>query len=292
MAKAAKERPPEFRVPAKAEDQVRFGRVGIIAAVGFVIGVAWPALAGKSLAPTAPGSSEGTGGPVASAAKPAASAAPPAAKAQPAETAAPEPVNAQLVRVGAPKVTSCRNSKGQRLRECDDIDFDESAKARIATLANCEGAHGASGTLSLGFELDFRANKIKSVLQGQSTTLSDDVAKKILDCAKKEFASASISGIEHRHASYTIYYPAKFIPPGEPVEDADAGAPKDTPASGLATVSWDVALVRDAPKEGAIVARVLHGTRVAVKARRDDWYKISYDAKGSEGWVYRGAIGL
>jgi SH3-like domain-containing protein len=37
---------------------------------------------------------------------------------------------------------------------------------------------------------------------------------------------------------------------------------------------------------------VLSGTRVSVSGRNGDWYRIKYDAKGGEGWVFRTAIGM
>ena len=58
-------------------------------------------------------------------------------------------------------------------------------------------------------------------------------------------------------------------------------------------MSWDVALVRSGPsRDGKVVARVLSGTRVVVVGKNADWYQIKYDAKGSQGWVYRTAIGM
>ena len=58
-------------------------------------------------------------------------------------------------------------------------------------------------------------------------------------------------------------------------------------------MAWDVALVRSQPaKDGEVVARVLSGTRVSVSGRNGDWYRIKYDAKGGEGWVFRTAIGM
>ena len=66
-----------------------------------------------------------------------------------------------------------------------------------------------------------------------------------------------------------------------------------TPASGHATVSWDVALVRATPaRDGEVRARVLSGTRVVVTGKNGDWFRIKYDAKGNQGWVYRTAIGM
>jgi hypothetical protein len=105
--------------------------------------------------------------------------------------------------------------------------------------------------------------------------------------------------VTHAHASYTVFFPVEFLPPGPPPA-ASAPEPEDptsgesvTAASGTATVTWNVAIVRDAPnKDAGRVARLAGGTRVTVVARQNDWYKIKYDAKGSEGWVYKGALGL
>ncbi|MGC4064548.1 MAG: SH3 domain-containing protein [Polyangiaceae bacterium] len=57
-------------------------------------------------------------------------------------------------------------------------------------------------------------------------------------------------------------------------------------------MTWEVALVRKAPKDGAIVARVLGGTRLVVTGRQGDWYRVKYDAQGNEGFVFKSAIGL
>jgi len=58
-------------------------------------------------------------------------------------------------------------------------------------------------------------------------------------------------------------------------------------------VSWETALVHATPeKDGKVVARVLSGTRVAVTGRSGDWYRIKYDARGREGWVFRTAVGM
>jgi SH3-like domain-containing protein len=63
-------------------------------------------------------------------------------------------------------------------------------------------------------------------------------------------------------------------------------------ASGRATVGWQVALIRNEPRKGEVVARILSGTNVVVTGRNGDWYRVKYDGKGNEGWVYRSAIGL
>lgn len=279
----------EFRVPEPGEEKIRFARVGIVAAVAFVVGIAWPRIFGLTLVAEPPGYEKGQ--PAAAAENPTPkSEAAPAAKVAPKEE--PQTTAEQTVQLGDPLVTSCRTAEGKRLENCDKIDVDEIARDRVTALAGCEAAKGASGILSLGIEFDFSKKRVRRFLKGKSTTLSDGLTKKILACAEKEFESAQVGGIDHQHARYIVFYPVKFVPAGEPVEGEGDLASQETPASGLATVSWEVALVRDAPKEGKVLARLLNGTRVTVKARIDDWYKVKYDAKGNEGWVYRGAIGL
>jgi len=75
--------------------------------------------------------------------------------------------------------------------------------------------------------------------------------------------------------------------------EGEAAPAEVTPASGTATVTWNTALVRLTPdREGKTIARVLQGTRVGVTGRSGDWYRVKYDAKGSQGWVFRTAIGM
>ena len=55
-------------------------------------------------------------------------------------------------------------------------------------------------------------------------------------------------------------------------------------------MNWDVAIVRDAPKTGTIVGRVLRGSKVKVLAHQGEWFRVQYGS--ITGWVYRGTIGL
>jgi hypothetical protein len=297
----AAERQPSFKVdvPNADADRVRLNRVGVIALAGFVIGILWPWLAGVKLVPSAPSEDqapaaegvppEGSGEPAASAELPAVPP-PPAAKL---EKGAAEP--SDRVKIGEPQITSCRDDKGAKRSECGALEFDALARPRIQALGGCEPARAASGMLSLGFELDFAEKRVKEVLRGKSTTLSEEHSKALVECAKKEFANATLSDIKNQHAAYTVFYRVELLPPGSSAAPAeasgDAGA-EVTAASGRATVSWEVAILRSLPREGDVVARILRGTRVVVTGRQGDWYKVRYDAKGNEGWVYRTAIGL
>jgi len=296
----------KVEVPGSKEDGVKFGRVGIIAVVGFAIGIAWPRLAGVKLVPSVPvpaaaeaSARELTGAP-AETPKPTPEAPTPAAAAAPAagEKAAP----AERLLVSDVQIASCRNEHGKRAQSCDRIDFDRVARDHLRELAACPGTEDASGVLSLGFELDFEADKIKNIQSGKSTSLEQDSVDKLLSCARDGFAKVSLSGIAHEQKSYALFYRLELLPPpgtgtkpaaAEPATAASAGSEEATPASGHATVSWDVALVRSQPaRDGEVRARVLSGTRVVVTGKNGDWFRIKYDAKGNQGWVYRTAIGM
>lgn len=293
-------------IPAPGADRPQLGRVGIIAVVGFAIGMLWPRLAGVKMVPSPPADE----GDTVAAAEPAASAsagpgdAPPASRAEPAE---PEPSKpppaADRVKISEAKITSCRDREGKKRSACGELeDLDRVTRARIQTLGACSGAEKAHGTLSLGLELDLQKKKVVDLQRGKSTTLPDADAKALMRCAVKEFEAASLDGLKAEHAQYTVFYIVELVPPSEAnpaAAEAEPGAEGEKPggqdvtaASGRATVSWDVAIIRSEPKEGEIVARILRGTRVVVTGRQDDWYRIKYDSKGSEGWVFRGAIGL
>jgi hypothetical protein len=200
--------------------------------------------------------------------------------------------------VSEPQFVACRANGKKSKGECDAIEFDRLARPHIQAMASCAGADAMVGLLSLGFDLDFESQTVKAVKTGKSTTLSPSQADALLACEKKEFEGVSLVGIAHKHEAYSIFYRVEFPKAaaangGEPAESASVASADVTEATGHATVAWDVALVRSTPsRDGAVVARVLQGTRITVTGRRGDWYRIKYDVKGSVGWVYRTAIGM
>ncbi|HEY6558742.1 MAG TPA: SH3 domain-containing protein [Polyangiaceae bacterium] len=288
--------PVRIEVPKPEDEKLRFGRVGIIALVGFVIGIAWPRLAGVKLVPDPPVEEEALT-PVAATAAPAQSAAPALVNPTPVQPPPPKPEAVERVHVSPPQVTSCRDAQGERLSTCDKPDVDRFARARLQALASCSGAANASGMLSLGIDLDFSTKKL-SVLKGKSTTLAEEPANALLACARAGLEAATLTDLEHTAERYTIFYRVELLPAPPPPPAAAAAAAADdagaeAAASGRATVLWEVAILRGtASKDGEIVARVLQGTRLVVSGRQGDWYKVKYDARGREGWVYRTAIGL
>lgn len=297
---AERRQPLKIEVPNQKQETLRFGRVGLIVTAGFAIGIIWPRVAGFKLVPSVPSqpaessSSDLTGAP--GEAKGTAPAAPPAEEPEPA--AAVGGPQLDRLQISEPQFLACK-SNGKKLKEeCDHIEFDRLARPHIQALAACAGADKLLGALSLGFDLDFSAQAVKSVKSGKSTTFSESETESLIECEKKEFSNVSLVGIAHKHEAYSIFYKVEFpkVDPGkgEPAPASGEAASADvTEASGHATVAWDVALVRStASRDGAVVARVLQGTRISVTGRRGDWYRIKYDVKGSVGWVYRTAIGM
>lgn len=287
---AVERRRHALKVEIPQDDSPRLGRVGLIAVAGFAIGAIWPMVADFKLVPSAPtpgGQASGAASEPAASARPAAPQAPAASK--PAASAESKDEGGPII--GELMVASCRDKRGRRMERCDKVDFDRVARTRLGTLAACEGATGLNGVLSLGFEVDFDKQRLVRVSSGKSTTLASKAAEALVECAKQAFSDVNLEGIAHEHSSYQLFYRLEFAStaPAAAVE-ADVAV---TPASGRATVSWDVALVRVAPsRDGKVVARILSGTRVVVTGRSGDWYRIKYDTKGSEGWVFRTAIGM
>lgn len=290
---------PRVEIPKPGEDRPRVARVAIITVIGFVVGVLWPRLAGVKLVPTAPqepGDNIGADETPAAAASSAALAPPPAAKTAPiAPQDEPPPVadGTDRIKLSEVKVSSCRDAKGEKHTTCDPIEIDAMARPKILALATCPAAKDAKGKLSLGLELDFKTSKVTELVKGKSTTLPDATADGLLECAKKEFSTLSLADVKHQHPKYTVFCIVELLEEGAKPEpettEGDAGV---TEANGHATVKWEVAIVRDRPKDGEISARLMRGTRVVVSGRDGDWYRIKYDAKGTEGWVFRTAIGM
>ena len=297
---AERRQPLKIDVPNQTQETLRFGRVGLIVSAGFVIGILWPRLAGFKLVPSVPSqpaessSADLTGAP----GEVKGAAAVPAAAPEPEPPAADTSKDVDRLQISEPQFFSCKQSGKKRKDECDHIEFDRLARPHIQALSGCAGADKLVGVLSLGFDLDFEAQTVKSVKSGKSTTLTEADSALLVACEKKEFANVSLVGIPHKHEAYSVFYRVEFPKPDADkaaagAATAEASTGDVTEATGHATVAWDVALVRSsASRDGPVIARVLQGTRISVTGRRGDWYRIKYDVKGNVGWVYRTAIGM
>lgn len=279
-----------LKIEVPKDESVRLGRVGLIALAGFVIGIIWPRLAGMQLVPRAPVEDDPRPAALASAAPNAAK--PPEAHAQAAKQQEPQAPEADRVKIAEMVVTSCRGAGAPDQKDCDAVAFDAIARPRLSTLAACPAGLGAAGVLSVGFDLDFEKNTVSNVRTGQSTSFDEPTAAKLVECVAHEFKTAALAGVKHEHAHYTVFYKVEFLPEANPADLAASADDDLVEASGRATVGWNVALIRKKPRDGEVVARVLSGTNVVVTGRQGDWYRVKYDGKGNEGWVYRSAIGL
>ena len=309
MARAKSKSPkvPVISVPTPEQERFHLGKVGIMAVVGLSIGIVWPRFAGFHLVPAPP--SESVASPSADAGAASASGSASAPGAAPiAGTAAakapagdPSPSGVTPPKVTLAQVVSCRSKDAGKKAHCDTPAIDSVVGDPLRALIACDGAEGTRGILSLGFDVDFENNKLDNYTAGKSTTLPSSLTKQLLRCAEKELGKVSLEGVTHPMMSYRVFYRLEFgAEPGEAAASKDDKPSGDSPApsgeviaaSGRVTVTWDAALVRAKPKDGEILARVLGGTRLTVTGHQGDWYRVKYDAKGSEGWVFKAAIGL
>jgi Bacterial SH3 domain len=289
--------PLSIEIPAPDKDRPQWTHVGVVAAVGFVLGILWPRYTGTRVAPNPP--SEATAASAEEKSVPAAPG-PPAATAAPATASAAAP--ALGIHVGQGIVLRCRDTGNEDFDgDCGAILLDPIAVPRLKGLVECPAAKGASGKLSIALDVDFHKRKVR-VVRGKRTTLPDDTTRGLLRCAESAFASVPLDEVTHQHRRYMMIYSATFgaeakpvAPVPEPTERAPAeGTAGAKPAGeallGNATVLWDVAILREAPKSGAVVGRAVHGAKVKVLAQQGEWFRVRYGA--IEGWAYRGAIGL
>src|SRR3954471_16372650 len=162
-----KDAPLSVDVPSPDRDSPAWVKVGVIAAVGFVIGIAWPRIVGVRLGPSAPGeaSSSASAHPAPRASDP-----PPASVAvKPVVTvsasAAPPPAPAGPPQVSVPKgaIISCKSEDGGTLKgkECGSAaSIDAVVLPRLKKLAQCGAAEGQTGKLSFVVTGDFASGRI------------------------------------------------------------------------------------------------------------------------------------
>ena len=307
--------PLTVHVPSPPEDRPSWWGVAAIAVVGFAVGVAWPRLAGVRLGPSVPDgtSASASAAPPALAGAPSAAVAPPAvAAAMPAPAGGPQASQATGAPASTPStppataaagaarvivphgsVFACKNAGGDSLKgaECGALPpaLDRLVQPRLRKLADCPEAAGSSGVLHLVVRADF-AHDALTVDLGRDKGLA--TATPLLACAKSALGSASLQGIAHDNARYSVAYPVTFGGPPATSPAAEIAAPAPA-ADGSAQVEWEVAIVRDAPHTtGKVLARLQHGTALRVGSPKDGWYPVKYgDGFSSDGWVYRGAIG-
>lgn len=313
--------PLSVEIPSRDDDRPAWGKVGAITAVGFVVGVAWPHLAGVRVGPSLPAdallpatsaSAAGSAG-EGSGASPSldlAARATPGPASAPAPAASPAPAVARAsVSVGHGAIFSCRSSSDELLKgaDCGTLaGLDGLVTPALRKLADCPSAATANGKLHLTVRVDFGKGSIGAEA-GKNSTVAD--ADGLVACAKTALADLRPASIAHENQRYGVSYHLTFGAAGgddrggpapasnPPAGSASAAAASGSTAAGSASdseaqVAWDVAIVRDAPRTGKIVAKLDRGTSVRVGAVAQGWYPVKYgDGFANEGWVYRGALG-
>jgi hypothetical protein len=288
---------PRIDTPPAGADQPAWAKVGVIAVIGFALGIVWPKVAGLELGPAPPGESKAAAS--AHAARSGAEPAPGALSARPAEA---EPL---ALSVGEASITKCRNHKGDP-RSCDKVSFDEVLAAPLRQLAACPAARGHEGKLSVGFEVDFARARLH-VQRGKSSTLPAEAAEGVMKCLEANLASISLAKLRHEHARYTVFYALSFAPPPKPAPAASASAPAPAavapsarppeamgvrPAETGGEVRRGPYVVRDTPsRSGEAVGRVAVGEKITIVERKGDWYRVRFGPGDKEGWLFREAFG-
>ena len=289
---------PAVQIPSPQADRPSWLRVGVVALIGFAVGVAWPRIAGVKLGPGAP--AEALSAVAAAsraadvAAQQASASAAIATSATPSATTSAAPV--VTITVGRAAILSCKTEDGESLKgkDCGWITgLDQLVQTRLKRLAQAPVATQNPGKLNIVLGLDFKNNRI-SVESGKSSTVKDVDSLKAFVAG--EVKSMSLKSVDHTHERYSVLYVVN-IGAGEgatPAGTTSAASSTSKPElpEGMAAVAWETAIVRDAPHTGAIVAHLPRGTKVQLGASEGGWYKIKFGSNfESEGFVYRGAIG-
>ena len=296
--------PLTVTIPPRDGDRPSWTRVGVLAIIGFVVGVAWPRIAGVRIGPSAPADAAGSSvaasrAPDAPSGVPALGSAPAALSmtgATPSASASAPPASLPpTVTVSRGQVLSCKNDAGDPLKgkDCGGLaGLDPIVQARLKRVASTPGAAANLGKLSVVMSLDFTQNRVSYVDVGKSSTVKDvEPFKTFLN---GEVKSMSLKAVDHENPKYSVAYTVTLAE-GVSGSGTATGTGTGTPAAdadGTATVGWEVAIVRDAPHTGAVVSRLPRGTKVQTGTMQAGWYKIKYGPGfATEGWVYRGAIG-
>jgi hypothetical protein len=331
-----KDVPLAVEVPSPERDKPAWVKVGVIAAVGFIVGIAWPRLVGVRLGPSAPGESSAaasasgaTGGRAADAPPTSGAAAKTnangtaSAMASATAAAATTPTAAAVllppkIIVTKGTVVSCKTTDGEKKtgKECGPVaGLDMLVRDKVKGIAGCGGVEGQTGKFSLTANADFKSGRFWYEVNKGATVQNLDA---ITSCLKTGFHGQAVTNVPHEHPRYTVSYTAVLsaaekeetaaavnkaktakdenkTEKTEKVEKPETPVDENKPApavAGEANVAWEVALVRDAPKVGAVVARLPRGTKVKLGAMKDGWYSVKFgDDFGTDGWVYRGAVG-
>ncbi len=285
---------PAVQIPTPEADRPHWLRVGLIAILGFAIGVAWPKIAGVRLGPSAPAEALSAVA-AASRAAEAASASASASLIVPAPMASASAAPATVtITVSHSAILSCKDEDGDTLKgkDCGGLaGLDPLVQTRLKRLAQAPVAEGNPGKLNVVLGLDFKNNHI-SIESGKSSAVKDVDSLKAF--VGGEVKSMSLKSVDHDHVRYSVLYVVNIgtDAPAASTPGASASVTQAALPEGMAAVAWESAIVRDAPHTGTIVAHLPRGTKVQLGTSEGGWYHIKFGPTfASDGFVYRGAIG-
>ncbi len=314
----------QTQVTVPQADESRAHRnIAVFAGLGLVVGLAWPILLGKQLGPNVPGNKKDDDAPAASAsaaAKAPASVASGVAlsKGVPAEGAAegadaePEPAKTkQSVTADGGTITACWHGKekldGER---CGTLKLDKTVVPVLRQLGACPSAVGLTGELAVVLDLGFDKKDRKTSVQvrkgkksaapsseggdgksAKSSELPTSTVSGVLSCVADYVRDLSLEKIPHEHDRYLVEFGLHFRANGDaPTVRSEEEAPTSEPTGDdVATIVNDSAILRDEPRTGKSVGRLVRGTRVKILGSRKDWYEVKMGNR--QGWVYRAVIG-
>jgi len=299
--------------------------VAVFAGLGLLVGLAWPVLLGKKLGPNVPGNKKDddaaavTGSAAPKSKAPAADASGialskgvPNEDASPNAEAAPEPTRSkQSIAVDGGKISACWHGKEKLEGEsCGTLKLDGSVVPLLRQLGGCPSAVGLTGELGIVFDLSFDRKSKKANIQvrkgrksaapasegddGKSTKVSDlpsSTVTGVLTCIGDYVRDLPLDRLNHDHDRYLVEYGLHFRANGDaPTVRTEEEAPSAEPAGDdVATVVHDAVVLRDEPRTGKSVGRLVRGTRVKILGSRKDWYEVKMGNR--QGWVYRAGIG-
>ncbi len=243
----------------------------------------------------------------------------PNAVAVPAPSSSPTALAPPQTSVQRGAVIACKTREGEskKGKECGGLPgLDNVVPILLRKLTSCAAAEGQTGKLSFVTTASFPSGGLSWDI-GKSSTVGH--LEGLSTCLKAYFAGVSASNVAHEHSRYTVAYAVTFapgvatlpsvtLPKGDRREAADvtdkgakeaksdkpevSAPPSPATSSGEASIGWEVALVRDVAKTGAVVARLPRGTKVRVGAMKDGWYAVKYgDGFTSEGFLPRSTVG-
>lgn len=295
---AKEDAPLAVKIPEPSEDRAISSKVGIIAIVGFAIGVLWPRLLNVKVGPTPPDNESRVVAAASGAAPSASASGAPASSGPDLSDLGAEPpkvTNKETVIVAPGQIVGCVNKKKDNVSDCGPFNFDKYVSDKLAAVGDCAFAIGQKGDWSVSLNVNFDEKKPSiTVSEGKTkSTFGTMATRGLLKCTQDELKTVELDKIPHTHMTYRVEYKMSFYPPGTSPEDdkATADPTGEDGAAAKATVVAAKAIVRDKPdrEKSKVLTKLPQGTHVKILSQDKDWYEI--ESGKTKGWVHRQAIG-